>query len=177
MPKQAPKTIDEYIRPFAPSIRAILRKVRSREKTPMKLAAPTLALTILFPGVVCASPKTDEASLLQLLAESAAAFNAGDLPGHLASYDDSVTFMTKQGPRPGVAPIEKAFREAYFKDGKPKQQLGFEQAQVRFLSADVALVTGRFILAGGGLPEQTGWFTTIWTRTPKGWRVVHDHSS
>ena len=120
---------------------------------------------------------TDEAALERLLQESADAFNQGDLPGHLASYDDSVTFMTKNGPRPGVAPIEKAFREAYFKDGKPKQQLRFEQMSARRLSDDVALVTGRFILSGGADPEQTGWFTTIWTRTARGWKVVHDHSS
>lgn len=32
---------------------------------------------------------------------------------------------------PGIAPIEKAFREAYFRDDKPKQQLRFEQLAVR----------------------------------------------
>ena len=128
-------------------------------------------------GCEAASGTQDEAALRRLLQESADAFNAGDLSGHLASYDDSVTFMTKSGPRPGIAPIEKAFRERYFKDGKPKQQLRFEQVAVRFLSDDVALVTGRYVLSGGNEPEQSGWFTTLWKRTLQGWRVVHDHSS
>jgi uncharacterized protein (TIGR02246 family) len=128
-------------------------------------------------GCVAASGNTDEAALRRLLQESADAFNAGDLPGHLASYDKDVTFMTRNGPRRGVAPIEKAFRERYFKDGKPKQQLRFEQEAVRFLASDVALVTGRYVLVGGGEPDQSGWFTTIWKRTLRGWKVVHDHSS
>ena len=128
-------------------------------------------------GCAASSGTADEAALRRLLQESADAFNAGDLRGHLASYDESVTFMTRNGPRPGIAPIEQAFRERYFKDGKPKQQLRFEQESIRFLSDDVALVTGRYVLSGGDEPEQSGWFTTLWTRSLQGWRVVHDHSS
>ena len=101
----------------------------------------------------------------------------GDLPGHLAAYDESVTFMTKDGPRPGVAPIEKAFRETYFRDGQAIQQLRFEGLAVRPLGPDAALATARWMLSGGGKAEQSGWFTLVWRRTAAGWRVVHDHSS
>ena len=119
----------------------------------------------------------DEAEIRQRLADSALAFNRGDLPGHLAVYDESVTFMTKDGPRPGVAAIEKAFRETYFRDGKAIQQLRFEQLAVRPLGPDAALATARWALSGGDKAEQSGWFTLAWLRTPAGWRVVHDHSS
>jgi uncharacterized protein (TIGR02246 family) len=139
--------------------------------------ALVLGFGLAIAGCEAASGTADEAALRRLLQDSADAFNAGDLLGHLASYDDSVTFMTRSGPRPGVAPIEKAFRDRYFRDGKPKQQLRFEQEAVRFLSDDVALVTGRYVLSGGDEPEQAGWFTTIWKRTLRGWKVVHDHSS
>ena len=140
------------------------------------LASAVLAALALA-GCVAASGTADEEALRRLLRESADAFNAGDLPGHLADYDESVTFMTRNGPRPGVAPIEEAFRERYFKDGRPKQQLRFENESVRLLADDVALVTGRYILSGGSEPEQSGWFTTVWKRTAAGWKVVHDHSS
>ena len=119
----------------------------------------------------------DEAEIRQALANSVDAFNRGDLPGHLAIYDPGVTFMTKDGPRPGVPPIEQAFRERYFKDGKPIQQLRFEQLAVRPLGADSALATARWALAGGGKPELSGGFTLVWQRTAAGWRAVHDHSS
>jgi ketosteroid isomerase-like protein len=127
--------------------------------------------------IAAADWAADEAEMRQRLADSALAFNRGDLPGHLAVYDESVTFMTKDGPRPGIAPIEKAFRETYFRDGKPIQQLRFEALAVRRLAPDIALATARWVLSGGDKAEQSGWFTLAWQRTPAGWRVVHDHSS
>ncbi len=121
--------------------------------------------------------KSDEAEIRQSLEASVVAFNRGDLPGHLAIYDEDVNFMTRNGPRPGIAPIEKAFREAYFHDGKPKQQLRFEQLALHPLTPDVALATARFVLSGGDAEDQTGWFTLVWVRRTAGWRAVHDHSS
>ena len=119
----------------------------------------------------------DEAAIRQALSDSVAAFNRGDLAGHLAIYDESVEFMTKDGPRPGIAPIEKAFREHYFRDGQPIQQLRFEQLAVRRLTDDAAIATARWVLSGGGQPDQAGWFTLVFLRTGAGWRAVHDHSS
>ncbi|MCR4339716.1 MAG: nuclear transport factor 2 family protein [Gemmatimonadaceae bacterium] len=118
----------------------------------------------------------DEAAIRAATTASADAWNRGDLNGHLAIYVDSVTFMTRTGPRPGVAAIEQQFSQVYFRDGKPKQTLRFEQVTVRRLDANSALETGRFVLSGGGEAEQSGWFTLVWIRTPAGWRAVHDHS-
>ena len=151
----------------------------------MNIASLCLAMLLLASGPAHAHEAsvsiegwaTDEAEIRQSLDASVQAFNRGDLPGHLAIYVEDVTFMTKDGPRPGVAPIEKAFRETYFHEGKPKQQLRFEQMAVRALAPDVALATARFVLAGGDSADQTGWFTLIWVRTAAGWKAVHDHSS
>jgi len=128
----------------------------------------------------CASQpavQEDEAQIVAALKASTEAWNRGSLAGHVAIYDPSVTMMTRQGPRRGVAPIEEAFSKTYFRDGKPKQQLSMEQVAIRMLSADSALVTGRFVLSGGVEKEQSGWFTLVWMRTPSGWKVVHDHTS
>lgn len=119
----------------------------------------------------------DRAAIEAALRESADAWNRGDLKGHLAVYVDSVTFMTSTGPRPGVAPVEEAFTRRYWRDGRPLQTLGFEQVTTRPLAPGAALQTGRFVLSGGGLAEQSGWFTLVWVRTPEGWRAVHDHTS
>ena len=145
--------------------------------TPQTWRALVLFAAIFTAPIALADWAADEAEIRQRLADSALAFNRGDLPGHLAVYDESVTFMTKDGPRPGVAPIEKAFRETYFRDGQAIQQLRFEQLAVRRLAPDAALATARWVLSGGDKPEQSGWFTLAWVRTPAGWRVVHDHSS
>jgi ketosteroid isomerase-like protein len=139
--------------------------------------APAILVACLAAPSAAADWAADEAEIRQRLADSALAFNRGDLPGHLATYDESVTFMTKDGPRPGVAPIEKAFRETYFRDGQAIQQLRFEALAVRPLGPDAALATARWVLSGGDKAEQSGWFTLAWRRTAAGWRVVHDHSS
>ena len=119
----------------------------------------------------------DQALILDAMARSEQGWNSGDLKAHLAMYDPTVTFMTKNGPREGIAPIERSFEDKYFVDGKPKQQLHTGQLQIRFLSRDSALMTGRFVLSGGGLPELSGWFSLVWVRRGGDWKVVHDHSS
>ncbi len=119
----------------------------------------------------------DESQLRDLLQFSVDAWNRGDLRGHVAIYDPSVTVMTNNGPRPTIEAIVKAFSDAYFVNDKPKQQLHMESVAVRPLSADSALMIGRFILSGGDDPERSGWFTLIWVRTASGWRAVHDHTS
>jgi ketosteroid isomerase-like protein len=134
-------------------------------------------VSLLAAPVAGADWPADEAAIRQALADSTAAFNNGDLKGHLAIYDESVQFMTKDGPRPGIAPIEKAFNEHYFRDGKAIQQLRFEQLALRGLTDDAAIATARWALSGGGQPDQSGWFTVIFLHTPAGWRAVHDHSS
>ena len=140
-------------------------------------AAVALLAAVLAVPAVAADWASDEADIRRQIDASVLAFNRGDLTGHLAIYDGNVTFMTKDGPRPGVAPIEKSFRENYFRQGRPIQQLRFEQLAVRPLGPDTALATARWILSGGENPEQSGWFTLVWRRMPSGWRAVHDHSS
>ncbi|MDM4764978.1 DUF4440 domain-containing protein [Pelomonas sp. SE-A7] len=120
----------------------------------------------------------DHRQLKAALDASVAGWNEGDLRRHLGLYDESITFMTKQGPRPGIAPIETAFRAKYFNGDKPKQALRMEQVTIRSLSSDSALMNGRFVLSGGGEAEQSGWFSLVWLRMKDGsWKAVHDHSS
>jgi ketosteroid isomerase-like protein len=103
-------------------------------------------------------------------------WNRGDLDGFIAPYDGASTFMTPAGPI-GKRAMRERYAARYFTGGVPDQQLRFEQLTVRPLGGDHALMTGRFVLSGGGKPEQTGWFTLVWMRTAQGWRIVHDHSS
>ena len=126
------------------------------------------------PGVLT---KQDESQILGALRASAEAWNRGDLKGHLAIYDPSVTVMTKNGTRPTIDAIEASFAGTYFVDGKPRQMLRMENVTIRSVSEQSALVTGRFVLSGGTERDQSGWFTLVWVRTPAGWRAIHDHTS
>jgi len=153
---------------------------------PVRCAKTTLIAACMLALCACAvvdNPPQDtvtaqdEAQMRAAVQASADAWNRGDLKGHLAIYDASVTVMTKSGPRPTIEAIEKSFGQAYFVDGKPKQNLRMETVAIRGLSARSALMTGKFILSGGAEPEQSGWFTLVWVRTAAGWRAVHDHTS
>jgi ketosteroid isomerase-like protein len=136
------------------------------------------ALLMLHAGAAAGQgPDTIERDIRRLLDESAASWNRGDLDGHLADNADSITFMTRNGPIVGKSRTADALRRSFFRDGKPIQQLRFEQVTIRPLGGRHALVVGRFVLEGGGQPEQSGWFSTVWERQAAGWRVIHDHSS
>ena len=145
-------------------------------------SALVLALGVLC-GTTVGSHETDQAgrhpeadALVARLQATTALWNRGDLDGFVAPYDEQATFMTPAGPI-GKPAMRARYAARYFTGGAPDQQLRFEQLSVRGLGADQALMTGRFVLSGGGKADQTGWFTLVWSRTPAGWRIVHDHSS
>ena len=135
-------------------------------------------LTLLYTGGVAAQgPNATEQEIRKLLDESAVSWNRGDLDGHLAENADSISFMTGKGPIVGKHRTAEALRRSFFRDGTPIQRLRFEQVTIRRLGDGFALVVGRFVLEGGGEPERSGWFSTVWERQTAGWRVIHDHSS
>ena len=151
-----------------------------RRVVPGVLLAALLAAACAPPAAPAPTPRSwsaDEAEIRARTQASVEGWNRGDLKAHLALYVDTVSFMTREGPRPGVAAVEAAFTRTYFRDGRPKQALRFERLAIRPLGRDAAVETGRFVLSGGGEPEQSGWFTLVWLRTADGWRAVHDHSS
>ena len=128
-------------------------------------------------SLAAAETSSGEPEIRAALQASSDAWNRGDLKGHLAIYAEDVTSIGAAGPRHGVARIEESFSKKYFKDGRPKQTLGFSEITLRPLGKDATLAIGRWTLSGGGEPEQTGWFSLVWQRTAQGWKVVHDHSS
>lgn len=136
------------------------------------------AFAVLRAGSALAQgPNVTEREIQAMLDQSAASWNQGDLDGHLADNADSISFMTRNGPIVGKAKTAEALRRSFFRDGKPVQQLRFEQVTIQRLGQGHALVVGRFVLHGGGQPERSGWFSTVWERQAAGWRVIHDHSS
>lgn len=143
-----------------------------------RLSWAVAALAVLHAGSAFGQgPNGTEREIQALLDQSAESWNRGDLEGHLADNADSVSYMTRDGPIVGKTKTADVLRRRFFKDGKPVQQLRFERVTVRRLGDGHALVVGRFVLDGGGQPERSGWFSTIWERRAAGWRVIHDHSS
>ncbi len=131
-----------------------------------------LALTAALP---LAAQVSDGDAIKAELDSTAAGWNRNDLARYMAAYDTSMRSMTRNGPV-GLAATEAAIKGAFWKDGKANQQLRYESVEVRKLGADFAICTGHFILSGNGLKDIGGWFSTVWMRTPSGWRMILDHS-
>jgi uncharacterized protein (TIGR02246 family) len=116
----------------------------------------------------------------QVLKDSQAAWNRGDLVAFASYYDDSpdTTFIGREVVRGGVAAILERYRRAY-PTREAMGTLTFSEIAVRPLADGVALSTGKYTLkrsaSGGG--GASGRFTLILKRTPAGWKIIHDHTS
>lgn len=121
-------------------------------------------------------PASDAAAIKAIFDTTAAGWNRGELPVYLSAYVDTATTMGRTGLVRGVSGIEDQMRAGFWRTGRPLQVLSYDHLEIRPIGPNQAIATGQYILTGGGLPNRTGWFTTIWVRTPAGWRMVHDHS-
>jgi len=135
------------------------------------------ALSTLLAISIIGQSKNDPASQIKAELESTAAgWNAGDLSKYLAAYVPDATEMTTDGPKGGVEEIEKTMKAGFWKTGRPLQTLHYENIVVRMLGKNNALVTGQYVLTGAGRADRKGWFTTVWVKAGKNWRMMHDHS-
>ena len=121
-------------------------------------------------------PASDAAAIRAVFDTTAAGWNRGDLAAYLSAYTPSATTMGRTGLVHGPSAIGDQMRAYFWKAGRPAQVLSYDHLEIRPLGPNDALATGQYILTGGGLPDRTGWFTTIWERTSAGWRMIHDHS-
>ncbi len=119
------------------------------------------------------------AAIRQVLDDQVAAWNRGDVDTFMHAYKDSpdTTFIGKSIEH-GYTPILERYKKAY----SSKDAMGtldFSDLAVRTLSANFAVVTGRFHLArnaqGGG--DVSGIFSLVWEKTAAGWKIILDHSS
>jgi hypothetical protein len=92
------------------------------------------------------------------------------------SYDDSATMMSRHGLI-GKDSMMAHYQLTYFKAGAARQQLSFDQFKITPLAGNYVLLTGRFTLEGNKLPTLSGWYSLVCVRTPKGWKILHDHTS
>jgi len=138
-----------------------------------------LCIFVLIIGGVSAFGQTmskDEKAIRDTLNFTAEGWNKGDLNQYLSAYVKEATEMLSTGPAGGVEAIEKTMKEGFWKTGRPIQTLRYENVVVRMLGKKNALTTGQYVLSGANRPDRTGWFTTVWTKTKSGWKMIHDHS-
>jgi uncharacterized protein (TIGR02246 family) len=120
------------------------------------------------------------ADVQQVLKDSEAAWNRGDLAAFASYYDDSpeTTFIGREVVRGGVEAILERYRRTY-PTREAMGTLEFSEIAVRPLADGVSLATGKFALrrsaAGGG--DASGRFTLVLVRKTGKWKIIHDHTS
>jgi uncharacterized protein (TIGR02246 family) len=115
-----------------------------------------------------------------MMEKSQANWNRGDLAAFAADYEDSpdTTFVGKDVTRGGTAAVLARY-QAHYPNREAMGTLTYSELSIRVLAPDIVLADGKYFLqrtaAGGG--DASGRFTLVIRKTPKGWKIIHDHSS
>ena len=132
--------------------------------------------TACRPTAVNAGAPAADAAIRARLDSTAVGWNRGELAMYMMMYEPDASQMGARGVEHGRALIEEGMRKGFWRSGRPAQNLRYEDVEVRPLGEHYALVTGRFVLTGGGRPDRFGTFTTVWTDRTGRWMMIHDHS-
>jgi uncharacterized protein (TIGR02246 family) len=132
------------------------------------------------------SNQGEEAAIRAVMDAQVAAWNRGDIPAFMTSYEDSpeTTFVGATSVNKGFAPILERYKKGYAN----KDQMGtlsFKELDVRLLPgssgvSEYAVVTGKFHLdrtAKGTAAKDDGIFSLVWHKGQGGWKIVLDHTA
>lgn len=154
-------------------------------RSPLALSAVAIDFAILMlvslSTAAIAQPSNnrskDEAAIRSVLEAQAAAWNRGDVEAYMDGYDRSpkTEFVGGDSITRGWQQVLDRYKQKY--DSREKMgTLTFSDLEIKVLSADAALVLGRWRLKRAN-DEPHGTFTLLFRKTKAGWRIVHDHSS
>lgn len=144
-----------------------------------------LAAIAIFLAAALAGAQSPETTIRAAMDAQVAAWNRGDIPAFMASYENSpdTTFIGTQ-LRKGFQPILKRYQQSY--TGTDQMgKLTFVDVDVRMLpsscgEAEYAVVTGKFHLqrtARGEATKDDGIFSLLWHKDAHGWKIIVDHTS
>jgi len=128
--------------------------------------------------VALAAPADDEKAIRGVLDSQVASWNKGDLAGFMAGYwnSEKLFFISGGKTEQGFKALKARYEKTYQGEGKEMGKLAFSELNVERLSADAALVRGKWEVK---MSKETvgGWYTLILKKFPDGWKVIHDHTS
>jgi ketosteroid isomerase-like protein len=131
-------------------------------------------MLVILAGAAVADPQQD---VLAVLRDAEAGWNAGDLEAYMQGYwrSEDLRFASGNAVTTGWQATLDRYRARYT-DRAALGRLAFTDLDATVLSADAALVFGRWTLHRAH-DAPTGLFTLVFRRFEHGWRIVHDHTS
>ncbi|MEP6937705.1 MAG: nuclear transport factor 2 family protein [Chthoniobacterales bacterium] len=145
------------------------------------VVVPFLHLSILVAAPDNAATVHPEISAIigeirSVLDAQVAAWNRGDIDGFMNGYARSseTEFVSGDTITRGWQTVRDRYTRKY--DSREKMgALAFSEIEIKPLSAEAAVVTGRWELTRRE-DKPNGRFTLIFRKFPEGWRIVHDHT-
>jgi ketosteroid isomerase-like protein len=144
-----------------------------------------MAVPVCCISAQSAGQSADEAAIRAAIKAQSDAWNQGDIPSFMRSYEDSPdTAFIGQKLRKGYQPILQRYKQSY----TSREQMGtltFSDLDIRLLPSgcgktEIALVTGKFHLdrtAHGEATKDDGIFSLVWRKGSNGWKIILDHTS
>lgn len=120
-----------------------------------------------------------EEAIRMVLNSQTEAWNQGSIRAFMEGYaqTDSLRFASGGNVWYGWDETLQRYQETYIDEGM-MGALTFDDLDIRLVSADHAIVFGRWSLARSETyTDVGGLFTLLFQRRPEGWRIVHDHTS
>jgi beta-aspartyl-peptidase (threonine type) len=117
-------------------------------------------------------------AIQKVLNDQVATWNKGDLEGFMAGYwkSEDLTFFSGKDVTKGWNATLERYKKRYLSEGKEMGKLTFSELKIDPLSAEGAVVRGRWKVVTSKENLQ-GLFTVIFKKTTDGWKIVHDHTS
>lgn len=105
------------------------------------------------------------------------AWNRGDIDGFMETYlpGDSLLFIGSRGLSFGYTQVLFNYKRAY-PDRATMGVLHFEIQRLEMLGDNAAFVVGSWKLQRKE-DAPGGFFSLLWKKTPRGWKIVADHTS
>lgn len=142
--------------------------------------AATLALAGSLLAACTTTSITDASAIEAVLHRQQSAWNRGDIETFMAEgYWQSAELSFYSGGRvsKGFDSVLAGYIRRYREGGAETGQLEFSELDIDVLSADAAVVRGRWDVDFAAKTDVGGLFTLIFRKTDGVWRIVHDHTS
>lgn len=141
-----------------------------------------LVLTILLTLQQCKSSdmtdhEADKVAIEQVLNDQQTAWNQGDLEKFMTGYLNSpeLSFVGSSGIQRGYDTVLERYKKNY-PDNATMGELHFTNLEFLPAGKGFYLVMGQFEL-NRATDNPSGYFTLLWQKTPKGWKIINDHTS
>ncbi len=155
----------------------MIKTHRGRRIRSTRYRAPLVWLCLAMAGCAAPPPPDAGAEIRALLEGQVAGWNAGDIAGFMAPYwhSDSLRFASGGSVTYGWQATFDRYSRRY-PNRTAMGQLAFTDLDVTILSADAALVFGKWQLQRE-TDAPWGRFTLLLRKKGEEWVIVHDHTS